>query len=183
MDIFQTSKLVTGGEDRTTRSWKIQGGTHLLYTHHESSVDGVCAIDATTFASVGQDGRLAVGSSASKKPLAVVERAHGSSWLTAVACARLSDVVVSGGGDGALRFWQLRKAAESGKTAKRELVALATVPAEGHVNQIAVDKGGRLVFAAMGNEHKFGSWTRESGARKNGLLVVRVEHDGPVELY
>ena len=62
-----------------------------------------------------------------------------------------------------------RKCETSGKHANK-LTALQSVPVVGFVNSLVFAKSGRFLLAGVGQEHKFGRWSRIPEAR-NGIQV------------
>lgn len=63
------------------------------------------------FVTGGEDGDLALWFALKKKPAVMVPAAHGrgsagtARWLTALACLRQSDLILSGSSDGYVRLW------------------------------------------------------------------------------
>ena len=106
-------------------------------------------------------------------------------WVTALAWLPNSDVVVSGSGDGWLRFWRLSAqdggeaedgeapAASHGGRGFRSLQPVASLPVRGIVNGLSASADGSVLVAAVGQEHRLGRWWRYRGAA-NGALVLRL---------
>jgi ribosomal RNA-processing protein 9 len=88
-------------------------------------------------------------------------------WVQSVAVARGSDLAASGAGDGAIRLWAVEQSKHGGAGFLRPV---GDLPALGFVNGLAIERGGRFVAAAVGNETRLGRWGRVEGAG-NGLLV------------
>ena len=57
---------------------------------------------------------------------------------------------------------------------------VASIPVTGFVNGLQLGASGRLLVAAVGQEHRLGRWSRVKAA-KNGLLVVRMEPSLPAQ--
>jgi ribosomal RNA-processing protein 9 len=95
-------------------------------------------------------------------------------WVQSVAAIRGSDVVASGAGDGAVRLWQVASGKAGGLAG---LKPLASLPARGWVNGLALARSGAFVAAAMGQEPRMGRWARD-GAAHNGLLIHRLRGVG-----
>ncbi|KAJ7145984.1 WD40-repeat-containing domain protein [Mycena epipterygia] len=167
----------------------------------EGSMECVAMIDETTFVSGGDSGSLCLWTTQKKKPVFTQALAHGLNeavsategviqtprWVTAVASLRYSDLIASGSWDGTIRIWQL--------DAKLKSFALVgTVPAPGVVNSLqllappaelvtqagwtqstAKRKGGALLVAGLGQEHRLGRWLSLKGGEEgavNGAMVV-----------
>jgi len=170
LDIYQKDRLVSGGEDKTVRLWKMERDTHLMFNRHTASVDAVAVSDHERVVSGGQDGKLMVWSSTSKKPVASASVGAGQ-WCTALASVRAGNVVFSGTTNGELQAWRLAKA-EEGKGLKM-LPAAPVINAPGCVNAIAAGK--KVLVCAVGKEHKFGRWHYDK-KQKMGLMVVPLSY-------
>lgn len=95
-------------------------------------------------------------------------------WVTALAHMPGSDLLASGSGDGFLRLWRLASASANPRSASfRSIEAVGSIPLRGIVNGLAFSSDGRLLVAAVGQEHKLGRWWRYAGA-KNGVAFVRL---------
>jgi ribosomal RNA-processing protein 9 len=121
-------------------------------------------------------------------------------WITALAALPNTDLVATGSGDGFIRLWRLldshsmaaagaRDAARDGSDAEdqasdderapvlaskqgfRGMQQVATIPVRGVVNGLEFSADGRLLVAAVGQEHRLGRWWRYAHAR-NGLVVI-----------
>ncbi|KZV79700.1 WD40 repeat-like protein [Exidia glandulosa HHB12029] len=167
-------------------------------TFVEGSLDCVAMIDETSFVSGGDSGSICLWSTAKKKPVFTLPLAHGlhehhsetegivlePRWISALACLRYADVVVSGSSDGFIRLWKV-------DSKLRSLTACGSIPCPGVVNSLRVVsprsffsgaswlsteapavngrsaahltvKGLGLV-AGVGQEPKFGRWRRLKG--------------------
>jgi ribosomal RNA-processing protein 9 len=104
-------------------------------------------------------------------------------WVTALAHLPNSDVIASGSGDGFIRLWRLvpSSAIASASGAPRSasqvgfkaLEPVGEIPVRGIVNGLAFSGDGRLLVAAVGQEHRLGRWWRYRHA-KNGVAFVRL---------
>ena len=162
LDAVGEQSLVSAGEDRTLRLWKVDEETQLVFGGGSSPLDAVAMLSPTSFVAGAQDGTLSLWSSMRKRPLATLPTAHGLGgaltggapcWITALAAPPHSDVVLSGSCDGALRFWHADDAG-------RSLSPIHSVPLTGFVNGIALARSGKFVAAAVGQEHRLGRWFR-----------------------
>jgi hypothetical protein len=82
-----------------------------------------------------------------------------------MASLKLSDLVLTGSNDGAVRFWK----AQADTRCLEEVFTWDVGP--GFVNSIAVNS--QMVVLGMGNEHRLGRWWRLKGAR-NRIVVARL---------
>jgi len=153
LDAIGEQMVVSASEDRTIRLWKVAEETQLLFGGGASPIDAVAMLTPSSFVSGAQDGSLVLWSSLRKKQLSSVHLAHGRGgaatgsgspcWISALAAPAVSDVVISGSCDGAVRFWH---ADEEG----RSLSAIGETPLAGFVNGLAVAPSGKFVAAAVG---------------------------------
>ena len=170
LDTLQQETVLSAGSDRTLRLWKVADESQLVYRGHTAPIDCVAQLNADAFVSGSQDGSLALWSTMRKKPLAMVDAAHGEAawggacWMSALTTLPFSDVAISGACDGALRFWHCSEAA-------RSVQQVMSVPLAGFVNGLAVAPSGRFLVAAVGQEHRLGRWFSVREA-KNGCAVV-----------
>lgn len=194
VDVLRQERVLTSGQDRTCRVWKVPEESQLIFRGYGQAIDCVAYVTATEWLSGGSDGGLSLWSQMKKKPVSVQRNAHSpptagdsagssaaagpgsvggdcASWVSAVACARGTDVVASGAGDGVIRLWQV--AGERGAAGRRSLQPLGGLPARGFVNGLQLGRSGQVVVAAMGQEPRLGRWSRDRRA-KNGLLIHRV---------
>lgn len=170
MDCIAENRLITTGEDRTIRYWKVDEEAQLIFKGHKGPIDCVAQLNTDGFVSGSQDGSLALWHTKRKKPHTYVKDAHGLApwggpcWLSSLSSIPFSDVAISGSCDGLLRFWH---ASDQTRSVKQ----VASVPMVGFVNGLAVATSGRFLVAAVGQEHRLGRWFRIPEAR-NSLCVV-----------
>ena len=115
--------------------------------------------------------------------------------VTALALMPQADVLVSGSGDGVVRFWRLctggggegsssSGANGGGGGSSRApgsaegagfcaLEHIGALPLQGIVNGLAFSADGRTLLAAVGTEHRLGRWWKYSLAM-NGVAVLRL---------
>jgi len=189
-------RLLSGGRDRTVRSWKVYDDTQLVYRAPRTagaqigtSIDCVAWVSPTTFVSGADDGSLSLWSTAKKKPVHKILDAHKNPvcpWICSVVSPEAANLVCSGSADGCVRLWRVRMQASvkaSAKSAKRHgslpesLEALGTLPfaASGFCNGIdcVLQKRTLYITAAVGQEHRFGKWYVDRSLR-NGLAFWRI---------
>ncbi|KAA8498077.1 U3 snoRNP-associated protein-like YAOH [Porphyridium purpureum] len=183
VDNLLRHRAVSGGRDGTLRQWKIPEDTQLVFRSPAVSTDALSMVDEANFISGGDDGALYAWNVAKKKPVSVIANAHGSPnhWISAVAAARFSDICASGSSDGRLRIWALESQGRRHGMANsselgfypRTLVSRLSLPVPGFVNGLVFGKSRRRVFAAVGQEHRLGRWTKVSKC-VNGLAIVNL---------
>ncbi|CAJ1353294.1 unnamed protein product [Effrenium voratum] len=171
MDLLNKGRPLSGGADKTVRFWKVDKGTHLMFARHTYSVDAVCVADQDRFVSGGQDGRIMLWSSASKKPLASVSSQGEGKWVAALSAIKQGNVFFSGSVDGTLRCWRFSR--EEERKGLQLTEAAESISAPGCINHIAVGK--RFLACAVGKEHKFGRWFYDK-KEKNGVLLVPLSY-------
>jgi len=163
-------RCVSCGGDRTVRLWKIAEESQLVFNAHGGSIDSVSMVSEQVSVSGGDDGSLTMWHVAKKKPIAEHKGAHRVSglandpWISSVATQRSSDLLFSGSNDGLLKLWN---ADVEGKA----ITPVGGIPMDGFINGLQVAKSGRFIVAAIGQEHRFGRWSRISKARNSVQLV------------
>eukprot|EP00753_Platysulcus_tardus_P010986 PLAT3185.1.p1 GENE.PLAT3185.1~~PLAT3185.1.p1 ORF type:complete len:239 (+),score=99.26 PLAT3185.1:35-718(+) len=163
-------RAVTGGSDATMRVWKIVDESHLVLQSKGASLDAVAMANEQFYISGSQGGTLQMWNIQRQKAVFTQTRAHGSedNWITALAARRHTDMLASGSCDGYLRLWGI-------DIEMPRLNRLPRVPMEGFINGIAFADSGRFLLAAVGKEHRLGSW--DSRAVRDGLRLVRLPGD------
>lgn len=172
VDTMISERVVSSGRDGTVRLYKVIEGTQLLFRSAKTmSIDAVAIINEQRFISGGDDGAVCLWQLNKKKPTAVADHAHGTglgcdAWVSCVCSFRNSDLVVSGGGDGKIRFWKCEDVPK--------LINVGDISVgPGFVNGLAVSRGYDMLAVAVGNEHRLGRWTRVRGA-KNTVQFLKL---------
>jgi len=165
--------VTVGGRDGSARVWKIVEESQLVYNGPQSSLDCVKLLNEEHWVTAGEDGHLAVWGIHKKKPLASVQRSHGTDdsnddphWVSALTTLNNTDTVITGSRDGWLRVWQVGEGFRSIKEVHR-------IEVKGFVNSLAISPSGEFIVAGVGQEHRLGRWWRDKAA-KNKLVVIRV---------
>lgn len=172
LDAMASERAISAGRDGTLRIYKIVEGSQLLFRSSSAmSIDAVSVMSEQRFISGGDDGSIALWHLNKKRATAVWKRAHGNSlgcesWISSISAFRNTDVAVSGGGDGYLRFFKCEHVPKL-----RDIGSLNLGP--GFVNGIAVDHHHGVIAAAVGSEHRLGRWSRIRGA-KNTIQFMSV---------
>ncbi|ORX63067.1 WD40 repeat-like protein [Hesseltinella vesiculosa] len=155
----------------------------------EGSLDCVSQIDESLFVTGGDSGTLSLWDINRKKPIFTINTAHGTErfvdsngntpdgqaidtvrWITALACIKYSDVLVSGSWDGFVRFWKL---AEDNKSLK----PIAELAVDGVINSLQVktiaSSNRTFLVIGVGQELSRGRWLRLKKA-KNGTRIIEL---------
>ncbi|OII77892.1 hypothetical protein cand_038480 [Cryptosporidium andersoni] len=168
-DIAIRDRPLTGSEDYTSRLWKLSADSHLIFHSDNSNnnkintpIDSVCCIDNSTFLTGTQDGSIQYWSQFKKKPLLTCNKIHNS--IISIRNIKFSDLVFTGGYDGAIKAWKIQN---------NQIINLsANIEIDGFVN--SMDVTDKVLVAAIGQEHRLGRWETVKCA-KNGILVQSLE--------
>ncbi|XP_046959818.1 U3 small nucleolar RNA-interacting protein 2 [Vanessa cardui] len=163
--------ITSGGRDTTVRIWKIVEESQLIFNGPVGSLDEVKLLDEEHFVSGSDNGSICLWSVLKKKPLCTVTEAHGSEnevprWITSLATLLNSDVFASGSYDNYIRLWKV-------SDSYKNIEPLLSIMKNGFVNHMQFTSDGRLLYVALGQEHKGGRWFKQ-GSAKNGLLVINL---------
>lgn len=170
IDAMISERALSCGRDGTVRLYKVLEGSQLMFRSAKTnSIDTVAAINEQRFISGGDDGTVCLWQLNKKRPTAVVEYAHGKglgcdAWITAVNAFRNTDLAVSGGGDGKVRFWKCEDVPQL-----FEIGDIDVGP--GFINGLALGQQYDVLAVAVGNEHRLGRWSRIQSAKNTIQLV------------
>lgn len=165
LDSLYKERVVSCGRDRSVRMWKIPEETQLVFYGNSGSMDCVKMINDEYYVSGGDDGSLSLWFNGRKKPVHVVQHAHGAGkWISSVTVMPRTDLVASGSSDGHIRLWKA-------DLKDRKLYPVATIPVAGYVNALMFDVKARFLLAGIGQEHRLGRWERLKGV-KNGIAII-----------
>eukprot|EP01114_Cavostelium_apophysatum_P023179 TRINITY_DN8652_c0_g1_i1.p1 TRINITY_DN8652_c0_g1~~TRINITY_DN8652_c0_g1_i1.p1 ORF type:complete len:445 (-),score=91.01 TRINITY_DN8652_c0_g1_i1:16-1350(-) len=171
LDILHQERAVTSSYDQTVRLWKVVEQTQLVFKGNKSSIDCISMISNDKFMSGSQDGAVTFWSGDKKRPSDNFREAHGNNWVTSVASCKYSDLAASGSSNGYIKLWKAPLAKNS-KASEINSFAM-----EGFVNGMTFNSSGNLLLAAIGQEHKWGRWSKIK--TKNALKIIRF----PVKLW
>lgn len=166
IDALSRERAITsGGQDSSIRIWKIVEESQLIFNGHSSSIDSVKLINEEYFISGGQDGQLALWGTMKKKPLFIIQNAHGeSNWITSITALVNTDLIASGSCDGIIRLWKVNDNF-------RSMIQILEIPVEGFINALYFTNDGQYIIAGVGREHKLGRWWTNKNA-KNIILII-----------
>lgn len=174
VDCLHREQPISCGQDGTVRLYKVVDGSQLVFRSRlTTSIDSVAMVNTKRFVTGGDDGSVSLWHMNSKKPASSIPNAHGSgtdadSWVASVSAVPYTDLAMSGGGDGKLRFWKCEEKPTPNLSSSGELDL-----GPGFVNGIDVNSRGTLLVAAIGSEHRLGRWSRVRKC-KNGIRIIKV---------
>ncbi|XP_056644875.1 U3 small nucleolar RNA-interacting protein 2 [Diorhabda sublineata] len=170
IDALYKDRLVSCG-GRDLRMWKIPEETQLIFNGHLGNIDNVKLINEDTFVSGGDDGQICIWSMTRKKPLCVINNAHGVDtntkqpfWISAIAALHNTDLIASGSHDGFIRLWKMENNFKNHSLIKE-------IPVEGFVNCLQFTTDSKRLVVSVSKEHKYGRWTTIKSAR-NCLKIL-----------
>jgi ribosomal RNA-processing protein 9 len=179
LDMLNKPRILScGGQDRTVRLFKVMEESQLVFNGFSDclSIDTVAFVDDDHFVSGSADGSLCAWAAFKKKPLSVVKEAHGRNretneplWITSVAAAHNSDLIVSGSSNGFLKFWQV-------STDYKSLKLVKQIELKGFINDLKFTENGRKLVCAVGQEHKSGRWWKISDS-KNSIVILTLNKE------
>lgn len=180
LDCYKRDRPVSVSNDRTGRLWKLQEDTHLIFRGGAKTqpADCVSLVKDDWFVTGHQDGDLSLWLTEKKKPVAVVNVAHGKDGIlgrgiVSLDCWKGSDVVASGSSDGYLRFWKV----STGTSAQdRAMQPLSQVPLHGFLNDVSCGPIGCICAVAVGQEHRLGRWNRIQKSL-NRIAIIKLQDD------
>ncbi|EEQ99717.1 conserved hypothetical protein [Perkinsus marinus ATCC 50983] len=187
VSLLDPEHILAGGQDGGLTLWATNsrrpvasveaahGAKQLLKGERDAADDDESDdeedFDFTKAAAVQQQQQSTIASDAK-----AVDRSVAAPWISSLASIRCSDVAFSGSSDGLINVWRT-SAATKGKM-NLDLDRRIKLPIKGGwINQMAVGSTGRVLVAAIGRNHRLGRWDTKPG--RDGLAIVRLEHDGP----
>lgn len=173
IDTLYKDRVVTSG-GRDLRIWKILEETQLIFNGHTGNIDNVKMLNEENFISGGDDGQICVWSMLRKKPICVLNNAHGIDesnkqphWVSGLSCLMNTDLIASGSMEGGVKVWKLDNNFKS-------MSLLFAIPVNGFINCMSFTSDGNKLIVAVSKEHRFGRWTTVPGA-KNCIMVFPLE--------
>lgn len=172
--LFRERAITAGGRDNTIRIWKVVEESQLIFNGHTGSIDCVRLINEENFISCSDDGSICLWGNMKKKPLCVVNKAHGIEndqvrWVTCVAAFLNTDLVASGSHDGIIRLWKINENFKN-------ISPILEIPVPGFVNSLVFSPDGSKLIAGVGQEHKLARWWKVKEA-KNAVYVIPLKYE------
>ncbi len=203
LDVLRAERAVTGGSDHSVRIWKVPEESQLVFRAPSQSTDCVRLISQAEFISGGCDGTLQVWNQLRKKPMSIIQHAHGAGAQArhgGASAGCISEAAVPGGEQPEkvpdVTGWlqsvavcrnsdlvasgasdgcvRVWRVGQNKMGGAQDLSCIGGLPVRGCVNGLAFSKSGQLLVAAVGQEPRLGRWMRDARA-KNGIAVYRLE--------
>lgn len=176
-DMILKDRPFTGGEDNTSRLWKLSADSHLIFYPSnnsgkggsksiESPIDSVSCLNNVNYITGQQDGTLHVWSQFKKKPVFTSNSLH-KGGIYSIKSIPFTDLFFTGSEDQEIKVWKW-----SGQNSN--ISQINSIKVSGFVNDISVSD--KLIVAAVGQEHRLGRWQSIKNS-KNGLLIVPISYN------
>ena len=110
IDCFRKERPISIGRDRTMRAWKVSEDSHLIFRGGSllPPADCLSVIKDDWFVTGHENGVLSLWSTDKKKPVKMIDSAHGmSNGITSCGALKNSDLLATGSKDGFLRLWKV----------------------------------------------------------------------------
>ncbi|EAR93107.2 U3 small nucleolar RNA-interacting protein (macronuclear) [Tetrahymena thermophila SB210] len=185
IDSMSANNFISCGFDRQVIIWKTEHQSQLIYGGHDYSIDVVKAVDAEHFITGSQDGSIALWSIKKKKPIFIMHKAHGGSWITALGHLYNTDLFFSGSHDQQINAYKI-------DLQQKNFQKIFSIPCNGVINdiQISIDcsylacKKVNLIDYNLLNEylqkkvsecdeHRLGRWITDKKA-KNQIKYFKI---------
>eukprot|EP00792_Barthelona_sp_PAP020_P004254 TRINITY_DN1998_c0_g1_i1.p1 TRINITY_DN1998_c0_g1~~TRINITY_DN1998_c0_g1_i1.p1 ORF type:complete len:386 (+),score=83.25 TRINITY_DN1998_c0_g1_i1:28-1158(+) len=89
-------------------------------------------------------------------------------WITSLCSYPTDSMFFSGSNSGEVRLWK-----PVSKQNNIKLICKRRIYLDGFINAMKVTSDGKYLICALGQEHKFGRWTKISGV-KNGISIIQL---------
>jgi ribosomal RNA-processing protein 9 len=205
VDCLRKERVITVGEDRTCRLWKVQDETQLLFKGATGSgnIDACCFVNGTTFVTGSQDSSISLWSMFKKRPVYTYKDAHPSNAAEEGREKNIGD----GKGDDSMTLYDsnpcrrwihslaacantdlVASGSGNGKinlykvdpdeksAADRARPVCEIAGVEGYVNGLAFNNEATVLVAAVGQEPRMGRWDRNKQS-KNALFVQKLSYE------
>lgn len=179
MDMMRHEKLLTVGNDRSCRIWKIRSDSQLVFRAPTLSMECCRFLNSSHFVTGSADG-LQLWNTSKKKPISCTPALHNNanslhfenSWIQSLASIHQSDLVGSGAADGSIRLWRVKGSDQRWTGFERLGLGLE---ASGNITALHFSKDGGLVFGAQSKEPRLGNWTNSRTKTQNSILIYRLK--------
>jgi len=153
LDCFRKERALTSSLDKSVRLFKIPEQTQLVFSGPISPQDCVALLTDDFWVSGGIDGSLYLWYIRKKKPLYILNNAHGSNLsISSVATFPYSDIFATGSGSGQIKLWSWVKS-------ESKVVHLKDINVKGWINNLKFSSSGKYLVAAVGRDQKLGRWS------------------------
>lgn len=175
-DMIVKDRPFTGGEDNTSRLWKLSADSHLIFYPSnnyntggskpiESPIDSVSCLNNVNYITGQQDGTLHIWSQLKKKPVFTSNNIH-KGGISSIKSIPFTDLFFTGSEDQEIKAWKW-------SSQSNIISSIGSIQVSGFVNGISVSD--KLIVAAVGQEHRLGRWESIKNS-KNGLLIVPISY-------
>lgn len=177
MDCLYQNRVFLAGEDCTARILKPETESLVPFQTAKDqllSLDCIAAFDHDTIITGSQTNHLQLWNSKKRKPMDTIINAHSGAtlshlgtrrfgeavqtlskpvenWIVSLTALYPTDLAFSGSNDGYIRAWQAH-------LDDNKLNPIFNIPVQGFVNCLEVANDGRFLIAAIGKNHRLGSW-------------------------
>lgn len=161
--------LFSSSADYTVRLWKYLDDKHLIYQSNQSfaPIDCISAFNRNLGVTGSQDGKIMLWDFAKKKPIDIIDDAHGKlNWISAICTLRFTNIFATGSDDGYVRFWEV---------VDRKIKELFSVELCGYINDLKFSENGQFLAAQVSTEQKLGRWLPVNRKAKQGIYVIHIE--------
>ena len=195
---LRKERAATGGDDTSTRYWKLEAATQMEFQRGNTSSEVVAMLNDQTIACGSVDGSLRLFDINKRSAIASSEVAHGRGMigdgtgleaealkiaaasggatasgepnaLSAMAATFFGDVLATGSCSGSVKLWRAEGYRSDGKS-QPVLEQIGDLPCVGFVNGLAFSADNSFVAAAVAKEPRLGRWR----TMKNALNSVVV---------
>jgi len=166
-----------GSKDGTVRIWRTTDEVQLVFNHSQGgAIECVEKINAELFVTVSDKGQISLWSTRKKTPVCHKQSAHGNDeingtprWISALAILPCSDLIATGSNDGFLRLWKVN-------SKNKSITQVSQCEVKGFINDLTFTSDGSHIFAAIGQEHRLGRWSKISET-KNQVLCIPLNYE------
>lgn len=103
---MDNDNLVSVGYDRRPIVWNMFKNSQKIYDTQLSSLDCVTSPNKYCYLTGSETGEICLWNIAKRKPQITLQQPHQNGWISALACVKNTDLVVSGANDGKLIFYK-----------------------------------------------------------------------------
>ena len=174
MDKYSKDRVMTCGLDRQVIFWKINEDSELSYRSSDHFTDTLNVINAQLFVTGSHsDNCLDLWTMAKKKAVFSLPYCHApGSWLLSTDVVHNSDLMASGGWDGAVNLYKLDKDAKKIKKINSIKGVNGSINCLKFCNVNRSNYNSIMIAASNSQEQRFGRWNVDSKV-KDGITIIR----------